>query len=214
MLGIIGLTLLIALCASIHIIDKYRTMSVLSYVFKPLTTLLILLYAFCFSAETNMFVVLILLGLMLSLIGDVFLLSTKEKYFTGGLASFLLAHIAYIMAFSLRLTLFHWWVIAVMLLYAVVFYLKLHPKLGSDRIAVAVYIVIIVVMGAVAVNVYLADKSLPSLYMMLGALCFMFSDSVLAWDKFKRKLKQEPSLVMISYYLAQYLIASAAIAFY
>ncbi|WP_440992864.1 hypothetical protein [Cysteiniphilum litorale] len=67
MLGIIGLTLLIALCASIHIIDKYRTMSVLSYVFKPLTTLLILLYAFCFSAEINMFVVLILLGLMLSL---------------------------------------------------------------------------------------------------------------------------------------------------
>ncbi|WP_151193667.1 lysoplasmalogenase [Cysteiniphilum sp. JM-1] len=214
MLGIIGLTLLIALCASIHIIDKYRTMSVLSYVFKPLTTLLILLYAFCFSAEINMFVVLILLGLMLSLIGDVFLLSTKEKNFTGGLASFLLAHIAYIVAFSLKLTLFHWWVVVAMLLYAVVFYLKLHPKLGSDRIAVAVYIVIIVVMGAVAVNVYIADRSLPSLCMMLGALCFMFSDSVLAWDKFKRKLKHEPSLVMISYYLAQYLIASAAIAFY
>ncbi len=191
-------------------------MGVLSYLFKPLTTLLILLYAFCFSAELNSFVVLILLGLILSLIGDIFLLSTKEKCFTGGLTSFLLAHIAYIVAFSLQLTLFqfHWWVIIVMLLYAIVFYSLLYSKLGSDRIAVAVYIVIIVVMGAVAVNVYIADKSLPSFYMMLGALCFMFSDSVLAWDKFKCRLKHEPSLVMISYYLAQYLIASAAIAFY
>lgn len=91
-----GLMLLIALCASMHIIDKYRTMGVVSYLFKPLTTLLILVYAFCFSVEINLFVVLILLGLMLSLIGDIFLLSTKPQYFTGGLASFLLAHIAYI----------------------------------------------------------------------------------------------------------------------
>lgn len=214
MLGIIGLTLLIAVCASIHIVDKYRTMSVLSYVFKPLTTLLILLYAFCFSAEINLFVVLIVLGLMLSLIGDIFLLSTKAQCFIGGLVSFLLAHIAYIVAFSLRLTQFHWWVIVVMLLYAIVFYLMLYRRLGSDRIAVAVYIIVIVAMGAVAVNVYIVNMSLSSLYMLLGALCFMFSDSVLAWDKFKRKLKHEPSLVMISYYLAQYLIASAAIAFY
>ncbi|WP_119329188.1 lysoplasmalogenase [Cysteiniphilum halobium] len=210
---IIGLTLLIALCASIHIIDKYRTMR-MSYLFKPLTTLLILGYAFCFSIALNIFVMLILLGLMLSLIGDIFLLSTKARYFTGGLASFLLAHIAYIAAFSLKLTLFHWWVIIVMLIYAILFYLMLYKTLGQDRIAVAVYIVVIMVMGAVAVNVYLADRSLPSLYIMLGALCFMFSDSVLAWDKFKRKLKHEPSLVMISYYLAQYLIASAAILLY
>ena len=198
--------------AGIHIADKYRGMSMLSTIFKPLTTLLIFLYAYSLISQINLFSILILLGLVLSLFGDIFLLSAKR--FTFGLLSFLLAHICYIIAFSLKLELVSWWVLLLVMLYACIYYGLLYRSLGQDCIAVAVYVVVIALMGWLAINVFINLFSMASFLLMLGAALFMLSDSALAWDRFKSKLKHEPSWVMISYYLAQYLIASATILLY
>ncbi|NIN65212.1 MAG: lysoplasmalogenase, partial [Anaerolineae bacterium] len=71
--------------------------------FKPLTTFLILLMALVSpGATTSLYRGAIVLGLAFSLVGDVFLMLPSDRFLLG-LISFLLAHMAYIGAFSLGL---------------------------------------------------------------------------------------------------------------
>src|ERR1700754_1832951 len=72
--------------------------SAVLFVFKPLTTLLVIAYAWPRGAGVPRQQHLVRIGLVLSLVGDVFLLWPKEG-FLPGLVSFLLAHLAYIAAF-------------------------------------------------------------------------------------------------------------------
>ena len=65
-------------------------------VFKPLTTLL--LFAVVGCPETT-FARWIAAGIVLSVVGDVALLWDSNRAFIVGLAAFLLAHIAYVIAF-------------------------------------------------------------------------------------------------------------------
>ena len=51
------------------------------------------------GALTSRYGVLILAGLALSWFGDAFLIGTSQRWFLLGLASFLLAHVAYVAAF-------------------------------------------------------------------------------------------------------------------
>ena len=72
--------------------------SALAFVFKPLTTLLIIAFAWPRGATVPGQRRWVRLGLILSLVGDVALLWPKEG-FLPGLVAFLLAHLAYIAAF-------------------------------------------------------------------------------------------------------------------
>jgi hypothetical protein len=74
----------------------------LAFIFKPLTTLLVIAHAWPRGAAAPRQQRLIRIGLMLSLAGDVFLLWPRQG-FLPGLVSFLLAHLAYIAAFCVPL---------------------------------------------------------------------------------------------------------------
>ena len=70
------------------------------YIFKPLTTILILLNAVQLGrADPSLYKHAILAGLIFSLVGDVFLMLPSDR-FIAGLVSFLIAHIFYILAFT------------------------------------------------------------------------------------------------------------------
>ena len=71
----------------------------MNLVFKPLTTLLIIAYAWPRGADRPLTRRWVLLGLALSLCGDVALM-WPERGFLPGLVSFLLAHLAYLRAFT------------------------------------------------------------------------------------------------------------------
>ena len=71
----------------------------LNFVFKPLTTLLIIAYAWPRGAATPVRRRWVLAGLALSLCGDVALMWPQQG-FLPGLVSFLLAHLAYLVAFT------------------------------------------------------------------------------------------------------------------
>jgi len=58
------------------------------------------LLAVCAGALASRYGVLILAGLVLSWFGDAFLIGTSQQWFLAGLASFLLAHVAYVAAFA------------------------------------------------------------------------------------------------------------------
>ena len=83
-----------------------------------------------------------------------------------------------------------------------------HQITGAILLAIGIYLVVISGMAMAAIlrpKYYLA--MLP-----IGAIMFVFSDSVIAWDRFVCDVAQSSSLIMWSYYLAQFLITSGYIA--
>ena len=74
-------------------------LSVLAFVFKPLTTVLIIVLAWPRGADKPAARRALRIGLLLSLLGDIALLWPQQG-FLPGLVAFLLAHIAYIVAFT------------------------------------------------------------------------------------------------------------------
>ncbi|MBK2126060.1 lysoplasmalogenase family protein, partial [Fangia hongkongensis] len=97
------------------------------------------------------------------------------------------------------------------LLYGVGFYCLLFSKLGNDKAAVAIYILIISIMGYLAINAFIGRSQSTESLIFAGAILFMLSDSILAWDKFKMPMKQATLWIMSTYYLAQWLIGLSVI---
>jgi iron(III) transport system permease protein len=94
----------VAISAFIHIRAEYRGPRRNVYIFKPLTTSLIILTALLLpDAVPAPYKWLIIAGLLFSLGGDVFLMLPQDR-FVFGLVSFLIAHLFYIAAFTLTRT--------------------------------------------------------------------------------------------------------------
>ncbi len=196
----------------------------LVYIFKPLTTILILLIALLpGSFLHDAYARLIVLGLLFSLSGDIWLMLPGDR-FVPGLASFLLTHLCYAYAFrggasspDFALVL----VLLFMFASAVVRYLLPGvPK--SLRLPVLVYMLAITAMVALAVgsafividHLSLAAQgarlpriSLAPLWAGLGALLFMASDTMLAINRFRRPFKLAQAAVLGTYFAGQTLIA-------
>lgn len=73
---------------------------------------------------------------------------------------------------------------------------------GVIRTGAGIYAILICTMLAMAL---LQRSSLYALY-ALGALLFVFSDFILAWNKFTSPIENAGLLIMIPYYLGQWLI--------
>src|SRR5262245_25437699 len=82
--------------STLAILGAEKRVRWLEVVFKPLTTLL--LFAVVGRPEST-FARLICAGMAMSLIGDIALLREGKRAFLIGLTVFLLAHVAYVMAF-------------------------------------------------------------------------------------------------------------------
>lgn len=153
----------------------------------------------------------LLVALGFSLVGDIFLLGTHAIDFSGGLVSFLVAHIAFVLAF-LTLGVEPRWAL-VGLLIAVPLSLTAGRRivqaatreggaaLGS---AVTAYLLVIVAMVAAASGTAL-------LLVFLGALAFLLSDTVLALDRFVGPRSNARMLVIVTYHLGQVLMVVGAL---
>ncbi|MBW2215512.1 MAG: lysoplasmalogenase [Deltaproteobacteria bacterium] len=67
---------------------------------KPFASLGFIVAAIGFGALESHYGNIVLVGLILGAIGDVCLLGQAKQYFIAGLVSFLLGHVAYVVAFS------------------------------------------------------------------------------------------------------------------
>ena len=94
---LLSLLILISAFAEINAERKHNARKV--YLFKPLTMLLILVLAWIQGVPSSgMYSLLIFIGLILSLGGDVALMWPKDRFLVG-LVFFLMAHVSYIGAF-------------------------------------------------------------------------------------------------------------------
>jgi len=171
------------------------------YVFKPLATTAILLIAALAPTPVERFYqAALVIGLGLSLLGDVCLMFPGERWFIAGLVSFLLAHLAYSAGFFTR-----WqseWAVAWLIVYGAAGGLLgrlILSGAGRLRGPVAVYVLAILTMAWLGAGV-----SVPA---GVGAALFVVSDGLLAYDRFVRQFPSARLLVLTTYWLAQWLIA-------
>ena len=196
---------LIALTSAIiTIYAKFRENELLQYIFKPLTMLAIILIAFLGSSSPMSFYQqAILVGLIFSTVGDVFLINDK-KFFVHGLISFLLGHLCFIAAFysspNFPSVIFY-------LIYVAFFLTMLWKHLENLKIPVIVYALILALMSWLALSRYFELRDSQTLFAFLGSISFVASDSLLAYNKFKKPLSLAPLLILSTYFLAQWLIA-------
>jgi uncharacterized membrane protein YhhN len=149
----------------------------------------------------------ILAGLAFSLAGDVLLMLPSDR-FAAGLASFLLAHLCYIAAFTAQAGFQLGFLPLLPLLLAVgLVYRRLSPGLGTLRIPVIAYIGVIVVMVWQAFERCAVVPGAGPKLTAAGALLFAASDSALALARFRRPFPGSQAIVYGTYFAAQWLIA-------
>ncbi len=184
------------------------------FVAKPLATLLLIALAWPRGTDTPTLRRLVLLGLVLSLAGDVALLWPKEG-FLPGLIAFLLAHLAYIAAFCTRSRFFARW--SPFVVYAIVagaVLMHLWPGVPPAlRVPVLLYVLCLASMAAQAAVVWraargTADEMLARSAAIGGAL-FVASDALLATNKFAGPLPLAPLWVLSTYWAAQFFIVGS-----
>ncbi len=200
------------------LVSEWRDALVLRYVSKPLASLcFVLIPVLCRGLDaTGDYAAWVLVGLVLGALGDVALMFRSKRWFVAGLVSFLLGHVAYVVAFSLVVAPGAWLspVALVPVLGAAIIMKHLWPHLGSMRVPVVAYVVTITVMviGAVAI----ARSTPPARHILsnldaslatVGAIAFFASDISVAQNRFVRERFLNRAWGLPAYYSGQLLMA-------
>ena len=151
-------------------------------------------------------------ALVFSLAGDVFLMLPKER-FMWGLGAFLMAHVAYLLAFSLTAPPFNAWTAGLAIGVGIVagqFYERLTKALdaaekGFLKKPVAAYTLAISLMVLSALMLpFRADISRSgALTVAAGAVLFFASDALLAWNRFVHPVPHGRLFTRILYHAGQ-----------
>lgn len=184
----------------------------LNYITKPL--LMISLWIFYFQktkTSLNTQDKIMLAALLFSCFGDSFLMFQRQNpnFFLFGLGSFLLAQTAYTTIFrkSRKTTYLKSLPFAI---YTVVLLFFLWTKIPVAFIgAIILYSFAIMMMGIGAVERQTNTKSYQ--YVLIGAITFIASDSLIAINKFAFSIPMADFWIMSTYIIAQYLIVEGVL---
>lgn len=187
----------------------------LHWICKPLATCLLFLLAWRASRPVSAsYRRRVLFGIAFCLLGDV-LLMLPQDLFVPGLVSFLVAHACFIAAFSSDVRfLVRWWPWIACLAFGAGMGFLLWPGIApAMRAPVFLYIGVLATMAGQAVGraswlrAQADVRAVSARFAAAGALLFMSSDSLLAWDRFRAALPWAALYILATYYLALWLIA-------
>lgn len=183
---------------------------------KPLILIGLILYFYRITKPiaSTLLTKSILSALIFSWIGDILLM--WPHLFVYGLGSFLMAHGCYIIGFKLaqksetrvqrvdfvRSFFFN---LPIYLVASFTFYL-INPNLGTMKIPVITYIIVIVSMVATARDRFKKCDSASFWQVFIGAILFFISDGIIALSKFYKAFPESGVLIMGTYATAQLLI--------
>lgn len=204
----------VALAVAFALLLRAEYASALSqvFVFKPLATLLVIALVVPLAWGTSdSYARLVIAGLTCSLAGDVFLMLPSDR-FVAGLASFLVAHLFYIGAFTRDGGFTRGSTTALPLAAIGVILLSLlWPFLGPLRPPVLAYMLVILVMAWQALERSRLGSHEGAWWGAVGAVLFVASDSALGLARFRGDFPGSRALVLGTYYLAQWMIATSAL---
>src|SRR5258705_8824012 len=169
----------------------YNVNETLGYITKPLLMpLLIVFFIFQTTGFASSLKKWIVLALLISWAGDVLLMfeSTNGNFFIFGLVAFLIAHVFYILFYEnvVRkegIGKNYWWFLPVIIYYIALIYI-LSPHLGDMKLPVRIYGIVISYMLVQALQTGRIKDFGAATLMIVGAVLFITSDSILAINKF------------------------------
>ncbi len=182
------------------------------YVLKPLSTLLVIAIALPAALDReDSYGRLVGLALVFSLVGDVLLMLPSDQ-FVGGLAAFLVAHLFYVGAFTRDggFTPSSASALPLSALGAIVLAL-IWPHLGPLRLPVVAYMLVILTMAWQALESSRQGAHDGAWWAAVGAILFVTSDSALGLARFRGDFPGARVLVLGTYFLAQWMIATSAL---
>lgn len=159
----------------------------------------------------------IIFALFFSWLGDVLLMFHQEEqlFFLLGLSSFLVSHIFYILFFHFvrikEVVKSRWYLLLIVAVYYAVIITILSPYLLDMKLPVRIYAIVISFMFLLAMHMVFIKNSVTGMWMMAGALLFIISDSLLAFNKFYKSFEMAGLFVMSTYGLAQLFLTEGAI---
>lgn len=187
-------------------------LKLLYYISKPLIMLSLTAY-YLVSVNSSSRSMLVVIAMVLSLAGDVFLLD--GSFFIPGLIAFLCAHLAYIFAYRQHRSETTDYSLAgvhkVRLIFPVILagtglVIILYPSLNELKVPVIIYASVLALMVITALFRYGRSSSASFWMVFSGAVLFMISDSILAINKFLSPVALASFWIMLTYTTAQFLI--------
>jgi uncharacterized membrane protein YhhN len=185
----------------------------IAWFLKPFLILFLLFAVYAFEKFPTKKILLV--ALTLSWIGDIILMFAYkgDLYFIFGLVAFLLSHVVYILLFIKQLktknmdnkSVFRIGIGAI-IAYLLLLLSILLPSLGDLKIPVIFYALVISTMLFFAFKGSLNWEHPAKNYILLGAIVFVSSDSILAFNKFYEPIFLSSFFIMATYIIAQYLI--------
>jgi uncharacterized membrane protein YhhN len=187
----------------------------LEYPTKPAVMVALAVVALALETDLDARRIAVVVALAFSLAGDVFLMLRRTRvssgamtyvekgYFVPGLASFLIAHLAYIVGFQIEGG--PVW-LAVLLFVAVrMATLPITVKLiGALRANDQVELTAPVRAYAIAISgMVAAAGATGDPVAIVGAILFLFSDFLIAWSRFVTPLTWAPLAIIVTYHLGQ-----------
>ncbi|PWW08596.1 putative membrane protein YhhN [Paenibacillus cellulosilyticus] len=171
--------------------------------FKIIPMLLIITYTFLhIPKNSKRFQWATLIGLVFCMFGDGLL-----DWFVVGLSAFLIGHLCYMTGFFSEWRFSAWRLASIVpiAIYAACMGTQLVQALQEDNdtgliIPVICYITVI---GLMAWSAIMTGR----LWATIGSLLFLASDSILSWNLFVSDITYAGTLIMTTYYAAQYCIA-------
>ena len=182
------------------------------YISKPLLMPLLACFYMFDNTNLNLWVIL---GIAGGFLGDVFLMipdpNKTKRFFKFGLISFLLGHVFYIVALLLMTDFsnYQWWSILLSIPYiviGVIVYPRLIKHTGKMKIPVTIYLIVIILMGLFTSFLWGGREPSGVILLMMGALVFIISDTINAFNKFAKEILYERLYTMSTYLLGQFLL--------
>mgnify|MGYP001124630222 FL=1 len=205
-----GFKYIIALTAITAIYSNYFGLTIIYFILKLLTTSLIILMPLLYaSVKNSLFAKSIIIGLIFCLIGDFSLLF--EHYFTIGLISFLVGDIFFIRSFTV-VNGWHWPLkIGIPLTFiAGILLCLIYSNLNSFFTPILIYIIVIVIMSWQGIFLQLSSSNEVFKSVGYAVSLFMFSDGILALNKFYIHFSSAGILILSTYWLAIFFLGEAA----
>lgn len=219
MTAVYWLSLALAITVPLLIRAEFRDNATQRYIFKPVSTSLlvvIVLLSIILDPGNQAFKIHILVGLLFCFGGDVALMFDSKRSFLAGLVSFLIGHVVYAVA-MVSFNGFFFSGIAttlVVVLIGLPIYGYLHSGLGSMKVPVIAYMIVISIMLHSAILTFRSDYFNPAQAWLLaaGAALFYISDVILAINRFKRPFSFN-RISLLFYYAGQLGIALSTVHF-
>jgi len=204
----------------VELYGEHKENTKIFYASKPLAMpLLILFYIFGIvnSVGAEKIDWLIVVALIGGMTGDIFLmLKDQEKWFLFGMIGFLVNQIFYIISFFIGVgditpfnawTLFLFGPVILIIAFTVPRFIN---KTDELKVPVLVYMGAILLMHVAAVVRLAVIQHFEIIFIYIGSILFIFSDSILAMIKWEGDFKHGRLINLITYFLAQFYITLGA----